>query len=473
MASRLTTFIVVLIVAGTLIAGLIVGAQRDDESGPIDLIVTNGRVYRGSDTKFAEALAIRGNKILRVGSNREIKRLRRPQTTMVDAHGGSVLPGFNDAHVHFISGGLALSELNLLDTTTLDAIQSAVKEFAASHPERPWVRGRGWYYDPFPGGLPTRQQLDAVVPDRPAYLVGVRRPHRLGELEGARGRGHHAPHAEPARRRHREGRAHRRTHRRAQGGGARADGRRAAALHACGAAGRAPGGQFRRHNGWASRACRKPAARRTTSRCSTSCAPRATCSCGCTRRSRSVRVPATGACVRLDALRREVQRRSAAQGRRREADGRRRHRVSHGGDARAVRQQDDDRHAVLRPRRARSPGGRARQGAAGRCRSTRSATARSARRSMRSSGLPGSTPSHRAAGVIGSNTSRRRIRSTFRGSARSGVIASLQPFHGTPTPNQMTVWTANIGKLRASRGWRTPPSRRAAGGWRSAATGPS
>jgi predicted amidohydrolase YtcJ len=171
MASRLTTFIVVLIVAGTLIAGLIVGAQRDDESGPVDLIVTNGRVYLGSDTDFAEALAIRGNKILRVGSNRAIKRLRRPQTTMVDAHGGSVLPGFNDAHVHLMSGGLGLSELNLLDATTLESIQSAVRDFAAAHPDRPWVRGRGWYYDPFPGGLPTRQQLDAVVPDRPAYLV--------------------------------------------------------------------------------------------------------------------------------------------------------------------------------------------------------------------------------------------------------------------------------------------------------------
>ena len=171
MASRLTTFIVVLIVAGTLIAGLIVGAQRDDASGPVDLIVTNGRVYTGQPSRFAEALAIRGNKILRVGANRDIKRLRRAQTIVVDAHGGSVLPGFNDAHVHLMSGGLALANVNLLDVTTLTDIQSSVKAFAASHPERPWIRGRGWYYDPFPGGLPTRQQLDAAVSDRPAYLV--------------------------------------------------------------------------------------------------------------------------------------------------------------------------------------------------------------------------------------------------------------------------------------------------------------
>ena len=79
MASRLTTFIVVLIVAGTLVAGLIVGAQRDEANGPVDLIITNGRVYTSRDGEMAEAVAVRGNKILRVGSNREIKRMRRPQ----------------------------------------------------------------------------------------------------------------------------------------------------------------------------------------------------------------------------------------------------------------------------------------------------------------------------------------------------------------------------------------------------------
>jgi hypothetical protein len=169
MASRLTTYIVVLIVAGTLVAGLIVGAQRDD-GGPVDVIVTNGRLYTGSATEFAQALAIRGNQILQVGSNHDIKRLRRPQTTVIDAHGASVLPGFNDAHVHFLSGGLSLRNVNLLEDTTLEAIQARIKAFAEANPDRPWVVGRGWYYDPFPGGLPVRQQLDAVVPDRPVYM---------------------------------------------------------------------------------------------------------------------------------------------------------------------------------------------------------------------------------------------------------------------------------------------------------------
>ncbi|MBP1633734.1 MAG: nfdA 4 [Acidobacteria bacterium] len=171
MRSRLATLIVVAIVGATFIVGLIVGAQRDDATGPVDLIVLNGNVYRADGTGgFAEALAVRGNKILRVGSNREIKRLAGRATETIDAHGAAVLPGFDDAHLHLVSGGLGLQQANLLDASTLDEIGAAIRAFAAAHPDRPWVLGRGWYYTPFPGGLPTRQQLDALVPDRPAYM---------------------------------------------------------------------------------------------------------------------------------------------------------------------------------------------------------------------------------------------------------------------------------------------------------------
>jgi predicted amidohydrolase YtcJ len=81
------------------------------------------------------------------------------------------MPGFNDSHLHFISGGLGLERIDLLDATTLEQIQAAIRAFAAKFPDRPWVIGRGWYYEPFPGGLPTRQILDAIVPDRPAYVT--------------------------------------------------------------------------------------------------------------------------------------------------------------------------------------------------------------------------------------------------------------------------------------------------------------
>ena len=171
MAARLTAYLVAVIVSVTLIAGLIVGAQREDD-GAVDVIVVNGRVYTAVEgDALAEAVAVRGNKVVRVGSTREIQRLRRKQTTVIDAKGGAVLPGFNDAHVHFVNGGLALAQANLLDAATLDAVKEIVRAWAEAHPEREWIVGRGWYYEPFPGGLPTRQLLDTLVPDRPAYLI--------------------------------------------------------------------------------------------------------------------------------------------------------------------------------------------------------------------------------------------------------------------------------------------------------------
>jgi predicted amidohydrolase YtcJ len=171
MAARITAYLVALIVGTTFIAGLIVGAQRDS-AGPVDLIVVNGRVYTadGNGT-MAEAVAVQGNKILQVGTSREIQRLRRPQTVVVDAEGGAVLPGFNDSHAHLISGGLALDQVNLLDAKTLPMIEETIRAWAATNPDREWVTGRGWYYEPFSGGLPTRQILDTLVPDRPAYLT--------------------------------------------------------------------------------------------------------------------------------------------------------------------------------------------------------------------------------------------------------------------------------------------------------------
>jgi predicted amidohydrolase YtcJ len=169
MAARLTAYVVAFIVAVTFIAGLIVGAQRDD-NGPVDLIIVNGKVFTGED-EGAEAVAVQGNKVLRVGSNREIQRLARAQTTVIDAKGGSVLPGFNDAHLHLLDGGLALDQVSLSGASTLDSVRETLKAWSEANPHHEWIRGRGWLYAPFPNGLPTRQLLDQIVPDRPAYLV--------------------------------------------------------------------------------------------------------------------------------------------------------------------------------------------------------------------------------------------------------------------------------------------------------------
>ena len=172
MAARLTSIIVIVIVAATIIAGLIAGAQRDD-SGPVDLIVLNGKVYTADGNgRFEEALAVRGNQIVRVGTNRDIKRLRRPQTQVIDAHGGAVLPGFNDAHAQLLGRTpFAASEVNLTGAATLEQIQQTLRAAAEGEPGRTWIVGHGWTYDAFPNGVPTRQQLDAAISDRPAYFT--------------------------------------------------------------------------------------------------------------------------------------------------------------------------------------------------------------------------------------------------------------------------------------------------------------
>jgi predicted amidohydrolase YtcJ len=171
MAARLATYLVVAIVAGTFIAGLIVGAQRDDDSGPVDLIIHNARVYAADDLgTISDAVAIRGNKILKAGGEREIMRYRRPQTTVIDAKGGAVLPGFDDAHVSLIAGGLARDGVQLFGAATLEEIQQRVTAWAAARADAAWIIGSGWSYDAF-AELPVRAQLDAAVSDRPAQLV--------------------------------------------------------------------------------------------------------------------------------------------------------------------------------------------------------------------------------------------------------------------------------------------------------------
>ena len=92
-----------------------------------------------------------------------------------------------------------------------------MRVWAEAHPERDWITGRGWYYEPFTGGLPTRQMLDALVPDRPAYLTAYDGHTGWANTRGAEAGRHHPPHAESGQRNHREGSAHRRADRRAEG----------------------------------------------------------------------------------------------------------------------------------------------------------------------------------------------------------------------------------------------------------------
>jgi predicted amidohydrolase YtcJ len=172
MAARLTTFVIAAIVSVTFIAGLIVGAQRD-EDGPVDLIVHNAVVFTGeADGEMPEAVAVRANRILRVGSNREILRMKRPQTVTIDANGAAVVPGFNDAHLHLVRGGLTLDAADLSDADTVEDAIARAEAWATANPGREWVVGRGFDEELLTADeQPTRAALDDVFEDRPVQLL--------------------------------------------------------------------------------------------------------------------------------------------------------------------------------------------------------------------------------------------------------------------------------------------------------------
>lgn len=140
---------------------------------PADLLLTGGKVWTAdAETPLAEAVAVRDGKVVFVGSDAEAAAWRGPKTEVIPLGGRLVTPGFEDAHLHLMSGARNLERVDLSGEATLAGLQERIRRFAAANPRSPWVVGRGWVYGTFPGGLPTKELLDAVVPDRPAYMDG-------------------------------------------------------------------------------------------------------------------------------------------------------------------------------------------------------------------------------------------------------------------------------------------------------------
>ena len=136
-----------------------------------DLVIVNGKVHTMDDANsIAQAVAIKGNTIMKVGTNAEIRAVTGPDTRTIDAVGATVSPGFNDSHVHFLEGGLSLGDVDLAGLSTLEQVQDTIRQYAMKEPSKPWLMGRGWLYTPFANGSPTKAQLDAVTGDRPAVM---------------------------------------------------------------------------------------------------------------------------------------------------------------------------------------------------------------------------------------------------------------------------------------------------------------
>lgn len=135
----------------------------------VDLIIVNARLF-GADEPAADALAVAGDKIIAVGRSSEISKLHSPTTQRIDAAGATVTPGLHDAHVHFLSGSLSLSQIDLAASDDLGEIEATIRTFVDAHPQQSVFVGRGWLYGSFPGGLPDKRMLDRLIPDRPAIM---------------------------------------------------------------------------------------------------------------------------------------------------------------------------------------------------------------------------------------------------------------------------------------------------------------
>jgi predicted amidohydrolase YtcJ len=138
-----------------------------------DYLFVNASVHTADPANpHAEAVAVRGNRILFVGRTAETGDLRGARTEVIDAGGRSLLPGLTDSHFHLLWGSLKLDKLRLDDAGTLGEILAATAAYAAANPQREWIEGVQLNYSAIPAGERLdRWQLDALVPDRPVYLT--------------------------------------------------------------------------------------------------------------------------------------------------------------------------------------------------------------------------------------------------------------------------------------------------------------
>jgi predicted amidohydrolase YtcJ len=137
-----------------------------------DLIVVNAKVRTMDAAKLqADAFAVKENKIVAVGANAEIQKLAGAKTRTINAQGRLVIPGFNDAHVHFLEGGYQLSSVDLRDAKTPAEFVRRIKEFAAKQPKGRWILGGKWDHENWtPANLPTAAMIDAATPDNPVFI---------------------------------------------------------------------------------------------------------------------------------------------------------------------------------------------------------------------------------------------------------------------------------------------------------------
>jgi predicted amidohydrolase YtcJ len=163
--------------AGVSFVGSLIAACGGTSAPPrveADLVVRHARIYTVDAARsWAEALAVRGDRLLFVGADPGVDAYVGPRTRVVDAGGRLVLPAFHDSHVHPISAGMEARQCDLNEAATRDEVLARVRSCAAADPARPWIVGGGWALPVFPDANPSKALLDAIEPSRPVYLTAA------------------------------------------------------------------------------------------------------------------------------------------------------------------------------------------------------------------------------------------------------------------------------------------------------------
>lgn len=159
-----------------ILAGLVLSCNQSIPRAT--LILKNGFVFTLNPVrKYVQAVAIRGERILAIGSDEEMMRYRGPNTRILDVQGRFVCPGFNDAHLHLASGAQAMSEVDLRGVNSMRELRRRIIRKLSQYPPggwalgRGWIVGRGWDQTLFPDEeWPTRHKLDVYARDVPLFL---------------------------------------------------------------------------------------------------------------------------------------------------------------------------------------------------------------------------------------------------------------------------------------------------------------
>ena len=138
-----------------------------------DLIITNAKIWTvDAAHPTAETVAVLGERIVSVGSRSDVDAWRGPSTKVIDAGGKLLLPGFNDAHVHFVTGGQELDAVYLNDAPSTAVFAQRIVERAKITPKGEWILGGNWDETKWsPAELPTKELIDAATPDTPVFVT--------------------------------------------------------------------------------------------------------------------------------------------------------------------------------------------------------------------------------------------------------------------------------------------------------------